>query len=89
MGLSLFIVYYVMMSGGRSLAEVGLVEPALGLWLPNAVFGAGSIIMLVRSANEKPLYWLDGLRFIGRMSAGALQHLTQRLARRRLFRGGS
>ena len=89
MGLSLFIVYYVMMSGGRSLAEVGLVEPALGLWLPNAVFGAGSIIMLVRSANEKPLYWLDGLRFIGRMAAGALQHLTQRLARKRLFRGGS
>ncbi len=88
MGLSLFMMYYIMMSAGRSLAEVGLVEPALGLWLPNAVFGAGGIIMLVRSANEKPLYWMDGLRFIGRLSAGALQRLIQRLARRRFFRGG-
>ncbi len=77
-GLSLFVLYYIMMSAGRSLAEVGVVDPALGLWLPNAVFGAAGIVMLVRSANEKPLYWIDGLRLIGRAAASAAHRLTRR-----------
>lgn len=89
MGLPLFVLYYVMMSAGRSLAEVGLVEPALGLWLPNAVYGAAGIVMLIRSANEKPLYWMDGIRFIGRTAAGAFKRLTRRLTRGRMFRGDS
>ncbi|MDJ0720392.1 MAG: LPS export ABC transporter permease LptF [Desulfobacterales bacterium] len=89
MGLPLFVIYYVMMSAGRNLAEIGLVAPALGLWLPNAVFGAAGIIMLVRCANEKPLYWMDGLRFIGRAAAGAFKRLLRRLTRGRLFRGVS
>ncbi|MDJ0801952.1 MAG: LPS export ABC transporter permease LptF [Desulfobacterales bacterium] len=88
-GLTLFVMYYVMMSAGRSLAEVGLVKPALGLWLPNAVFGTAGIVMLVRSANEKPLYWLDGLRFIGRAFVAAFQRLKRHWGRPRRARGGS
>ncbi len=78
MGLSLFVMYYIMMSAGRSLAEVGIVDPALGLWMPNVIFGAAGIVMLVRSANEKPLYWMDGLRFTGQAAARAVKRLMRR-----------
>ncbi len=73
MGLCMFVMYYVVMSAGRSLAEVGMVDPALGLWMPNAIFGVVGMVMLVRSASEKPLYWVDGLRFIGQAAARAVR----------------
>ena len=61
-GLIVFVAYYLMMTAGRVTGEMGLVHPLLGLWAPNVFFGIIGVVMLVRSANEKPLYWMDGLR---------------------------
>lgn len=36
--LGAFFMYYVLLSGGMSLAEGGVLEPAVALWMPNAVF---------------------------------------------------
>lgn len=43
--LGAFFAYYVMLSAGMSLAESGVISPAVALWMPNALFlavgGAG------------------------------------------------
>ncbi len=82
MGLVVFVMYYLTMTAGRVLGEMGGVPPALGLWAPNVLFGTAGIIMLVRSAREKPLYWMDGLRVVGRGMLALVTRLRRRIRRR-------
>jgi lipopolysaccharide export system permease protein len=72
MGMFIFIFYYVMMTAGRVLGEIGVIHPAVGLWAPNLVFGAGGLVMLVRAANEQPTYLVPFIRFLGRW----IRHLS-------------
>ena len=48
--LGAFFLYYVLLSGGMSLAKGGAVTPAVALWLPNIVFllaaGAGMWVVV-------------------------------------------
>jgi len=41
-GLSLLVIvaYYILLLGGEALAIKGVLFPALGIWLPNIIFGA-------------------------------------------------
>lgn len=64
-GMFVFILYYVLMTAGRVFGEMGIVPPAVGLWAPNLVMGAGGLFMLIRTANEKPTYFVPAIRFIG------------------------
>ncbi|MBL0715842.1 MAG: LPS export ABC transporter permease LptF [Desulfosarcina sp.] len=82
LGLIVFVMYYVLMTAGRVFGEMGVFNPALGLWVPNALFGVAGIVMLVRSANEKPLYWMDWLRAVGTSIAEATRRMLLRLTRR-------
>jgi lipopolysaccharide export system permease protein len=79
MGLLVFLLYYVMMTGGITFGEMGLIAPVIGLWVPNVVFSAAGMVMLVRSANEKPLYWMDALRLAGALMARGVKNLSRRL----------
>jgi len=65
MGIFIFVLYYVLMTAGRVFGEMGYLHPAAGLWAPNILVGIGGAIMLVRTANEKPNYFIMGLRFLG------------------------
>jgi lipopolysaccharide export system permease protein len=82
MGLIVFVAYYLMMTAGRVTGEMGLVHPLLGLWVPNVFFGIIGVVMLVRSANEKPLYWMDGLRALGWAMVRSIARLMRRRAQR-------
>ena len=82
MGLIVFVAYYVMMTAGVGLGESGGVHPLIGLWAPNLLFGTAGVVMLVRSANEKPLYWMERLRALG----GAMVQTIARLIRRLVHR---
>ena len=82
MGLIVFMLYYVLMTGGITFGEMGLVAPLIGLWVPNVIFSVAGIVMLVRSANEKPLYWMDALRIVGAALTRSIQHLSRRMGRR-------
>ncbi|HLY62377.1 MAG TPA: LPS export ABC transporter permease LptF [Terriglobia bacterium] len=42
----LVFVYYILMAFGKGLAGQGRIPPSLGLWLANAVFALGGILML-------------------------------------------
>ncbi|RJQ76872.1 MAG: LPS export ABC transporter permease LptF [Desulfobacteraceae bacterium] len=55
LGLFFFLLYYVMLSVGWVLGESGVYPPVMGMWVPNAVILAAGLVMLVRTAQEKPL----------------------------------
>ena len=83
MGLFIFIVYYVLMTAGRVLGEIGIIPPAIGLWAPNMIVGAGGVVMLIRAANEKPTYLIPFIRFLGSWIRKHAMVWLRRLARRR------
>jgi lipopolysaccharide export system permease protein len=62
------LAYYLMFSAGRTMAETGSLPPWLGLWAPNLVFGAATLVLLQRTAKERPLGWL--VKFNSMMDKG-------------------
>jgi lipopolysaccharide export system permease protein len=67
MGMFIFILYYVLMTAGRVFGQMGLYHPAVGLWAPNILVGIGGTIMLIRTANEKPTYFVQFFKTTGRL----------------------
>ncbi len=53
--LVMFFVYYGMMSVGFTLGESGVLPPAIGLWLPNALFLLGGLVGLRFAARERTI----------------------------------
>jgi len=64
--LSMFFVYYGLFTMGLSLGETGVLSPAIGVWLPNAVFMALAVVSLRVAVRERGL-WI--LRFFRRKPA--------------------
>lgn len=54
LGMSAIVVYYIIFSAGRTLAETGSVPPWIGLWFGNFLFAVVTVTLLVRTAKEKP-----------------------------------
>jgi lipopolysaccharide export system permease protein len=54
LGLFLFLSYYALVSTAKALGENGLFPPAVGMWLPNLLFGVVAVIMWVKTARESP-----------------------------------
>ncbi len=69
LGMGAILAYYLMFSAGRTMAETGSVPPWLGLWAPNLVFCAATLVLIQRTANERPLGWLVKLNSL--MDKGA------------------
>lgn len=58
LGMIAILTYYLMFSAGRTLAETSSLPLWLGLWGPNILFGATTLVLLWRTAKEKPFVWL-------------------------------
>jgi lipopolysaccharide export system permease protein len=73
--LGTFFLYYVMLSGGMSLAESGVLDPAVALWMPNILFllGAGAGMWVVAGEREVNFRMLKSwaLRLLGMKGANA------------------
>jgi len=54
-GLSLYILYYVLFSMSRNMANSGSFPVPLVMWMPNTVFTILALVFIYRSAHEKPL----------------------------------
>ena len=54
LGILLFLLYYVFISGAKTLGEEGSYPPAVGLWLPNVIFSILAIFLWVKTARESP-----------------------------------
>lgn len=48
----LVTLYYAVLSFGQFLALESFLPPALALWMPNAVFGAVAVVLLVRASRQ-------------------------------------
>ncbi len=54
-GLAIFIVYYVLFTYGKSMAEDGTMPVIAAMWLPNILFFLLTIFWIYRAAIERPL----------------------------------
>ena len=73
LGLVVFLVYYVILTGSLRLAAGARLNPSLAPWLPNAVFVWVAVYFWHRMVRELPLLpavWPPLRKFIARMKLG-------------------
>ena len=54
LGLVLFLLYYLFVSAAKAFGQDGPFPPAIGLWLPNVLFGVLAVILWIKTARESP-----------------------------------
>lgn len=54
-GLGIFIIYYILFTYGKSMAEDGVLPVAASMWLPNILFFLLALFWISRVAAEKSL----------------------------------
>lgn len=79
LGMTAIITYYLMFSGGKTLAETGILPPWLGIWGTNVVFAVFTGVILVRTARERPLLVLVK---VNALIDAVLRMLSKRMERR-------
>lgn len=54
LGLSLvfILIYYVLMTVGLVLGEAGTLDPMIGAWLPNLIFGIMGVVLLFQASRN-------------------------------------
>jgi lipopolysaccharide export system permease protein len=72
LSILLVFVYYMMMASGLNLSREGRLNPVIGLWMANAVFGAAGLLMLRQSNRVR-----TGVDFLH----GGLEKIGHRLER--------
>jgi LPS export ABC transporter permease LptG/LPS export ABC transporter permease LptF len=60
--IGIIVVYYILITAGEELARDGRITPFLGMWGPNLLFIALSLVLFIRSNRESA--WP---RFLGRL----------------------
>ncbi|MCP4672789.1 MAG: LPS export ABC transporter permease LptF [Desulfobacula sp.] len=55
LGISFFLLYYVLLAAGWSAGETGDYPPLIGMWLPNFIMGGAAVFFLVKNAKEEPV----------------------------------
>jgi lipopolysaccharide export system permease protein len=68
LGLIFFLIYYLLLSAGMVFGETGVYPPLIGMWLPNVVMGGIGVYLLVRTANERPVFIGFVVNIIQRLS---------------------
>jgi lipopolysaccharide export system permease protein len=66
--LAVLVIYYMLVTGGRTLGDRGKLAPWFAMWLPNLTLGAFSLFAFVRKNRETPLPLEEAIgRFLGRL----------------------
>ncbi len=55
-GLAVFILYYILFTFGKTLAEEDVLPIPIAMWTPNILFLLLAIFWIIRISNEKPLF---------------------------------
>jgi lipopolysaccharide export system permease protein len=66
-GLGIFVLYYVLFTISRTLAENGAISVLIGMWAPNFFFFVVGIFWIYRIANEKSLLPIRMVEIIGKL----------------------
>lgn len=70
--IGLLLIYYLLTNAGTSLAERGILLLEVGMWAPNTIFLGFGMYLLIKAANESPVFlmvWLS--RSIAKLHKGA------------------
>lgn len=59
----IFLIYYVALNGGEQLADKGLLNPFLSMWLSNIVFFFLALALIYGSIKEKRIFDLHVLKW--------------------------
>jgi lipopolysaccharide export system permease protein len=54
-GLAIFVLYYIVFTFGRTLAEEGDLPVPLAMWIPNSLFFLLAVFWIIRVSDEQPL----------------------------------
>jgi len=60
-GLSVIIIYYVLLQIGQTTGFRGVLPASLAIWTPNVLTGIAGVILIIRTVREMPVYqhrWL-------------------------------
>ncbi len=55
LGLTFFLLYYLLLSAGLVFGESGLYPPFIGMWVPNIVMTLLGLYLLNRAAKDRPV----------------------------------
>lgn len=61
-GIMILMLYYMVMSAGKTIAEKEILSPLLSVWLPNVLFMALGIYLLRLAAAERQVPLLETVR---------------------------
>ncbi len=62
-GISVILIYYVLLTFGESLGKRGVMPPALSMWMPNIILGISGAYIFVKSASESPIMLFEVIRW--------------------------
>lgn len=81
LGLSVFILYYVIFTAVKTLAEDGVGPVFLLMWLPNALFSIAALYSVNRVSQELPLLSEESQEHLKRLHRSIIQPLYSPLLR--------
>lgn len=55
-GMCVFIVYYLLLAGAKSVGEVGAISPFVGMWLPSLFLVVAGWVFIRKEQNETSLF---------------------------------
>ena len=59
LSIVLFVVFHVTSMTGEKMAEKGVLEPFIGIWLPNFILAPLGIFLLIKARDDSPLFTMD------------------------------
>lgn len=59
LSIILFVVFHVASMSGEKMAEKGVLEPFVGIWLPNFILSPLGVFLLIKARDDSPLFTLD------------------------------
>ena len=74
-GLFLFLLYYIFLSAAQAFRKDVAYPPAIGLWVPNVVFGILAITLWIKTAREQSF---KPIALARRLAAQITSRLTSR-----------
>jgi lipopolysaccharide export system permease protein len=57
--ITLFVVFHVTSMTGEKMAEKGVLDPFMGIWLPNFILLPLGIFLLIKARDDSPLFTMD------------------------------
>ena len=87
-GLAIFVLYYIIFTFGKTMAEEGFLPVAPAMWLPNGLFFVLTFFWIIRISNEQSLIpepVMILLKAMGKRISAPLSRIFSRLSKAEIF----